>query len=416
MRVLWLSMNPGLYGAKGGNDSYNGGGWISSLQRIVQDDATLEIGLAFITESPLPTKTVKKTTYFPILQKKSAWQKLAYYYGGYKKDRNEDILENTLRVINSFQPEIIHLFGLEGPFSSIIGKTNRPVIVHIQGLLGPVHNAYWPSSISSNIFIWPPRIEEWILRNGVDFMYKFTKQKAEKELIIHKQVNYAMGRTSWDKHITHLLAPQARYFHVDEVLRNSFYRHAGEWTYQEGTLQIISTISHAPYKGLDLILKTANLLKKIGIDFIWKVVGITSSASIISTYERKLNIESSLVGITYTGILSEDSLCKEIISSTIYVHPSYIDNSPNSLCEAQMLGIPCISTNVGGTSSLIQHEKDGILVPANGTYELAYYIQHISSNKELMATLSKEGSTTASKRHNKQSILLQLLTTYKNLI
>lgn len=41
--------------------------------------------------------------------------------------------------------------------------------------------------------------------------------------------------------------------------------------------------------------------------------------------------------------------------------PSHIENSPNNLCEAMILGMPCIATDAGGTSTLLSNMKDGLL-------------------------------------------------------
>ena len=44
-----------------------------------------------------------------------------------------------------------------------------------------------------------------------------------------------------------------------------------------------------------------------------------------------------------------------LLDSHLYVYPSLMDNSPNALCEAQLLGVPCIATYVGGIPKM---EKD----------------------------------------------------------
>lgn len=75
--------------------------------------------------------------------------------------------------------------------------------------------------------------------------------------------------------------------------------------------------------------------------------------------------------IEFLGILSEDELKNTLLSSDIYVHTAYIDNSPNALCEAMILGLPCIASYVGGISSLMKNGESGILVPVNEPYYLA---------------------------------------------
>ena len=91
-----------------------------------------------------------------------------------------------------------------------------------------------------------------------------------------------------------------------------------------------------------------------------------------------------------------------LLHSTAYIHTSYIDNSPNALCEAQVLGCTCISTNVGGISSLIEHGRTGFLVPVNDPYSMAHYIITVSRDSNLNSQIGMNARNEALKRHNKE--------------
>lgn len=242
------------------------------------------------------------------------------------------------------------------------------------------------------------------------------RAKHEKKLM--RKLQYAMGRTKWDKLCTAMMAPQACYYHVDEILRSTFYEHQGEWKFKDKTnIQIITTASNTIYKGIDVVLKTAQLLKEnYNVPFEWYIAGLRPEDKLIQFFERKLKINSSYVHVHYLGILSAEELCQKELQSSIYVHPTYIDNSPNSLCEAQMLGIPCIATYVGGIPSLIHDGEDGILVPTNAPYEIAHHIINICFNTELATTLSTNGIQNSSARHNKEKITAELLSCYKKIV
>ena len=168
------------------------------------------------------------------------------------------------------------------------------------------------------------------------------------------------------------------------------------------------------YKGFDVVLKTAHLLKrKTNIDFEWQIAGLNKTARIVKFFEGKLGYTSESVNIKFCGVLSEYQLCQQLLASSLYVHPSYIDNSPNSVCEAQLLGLPVIATNVGGISSLITSGEDGFLVPANAPYELAEYIKELSASTDMSKQISQHGYSRALQRHDKNKILVSLTNTYK---
>ena len=412
-------MNPGLYPLKEGNQTYNGGGWISSLQSVLEGRDSVELGLAFITHHEMSKKRLGSTCYYPIYQKPlTQLAKIKRYYGGYKHNTVREIVDRIQSVIEDFKPEIIHLFGLENPMACILGKTEIPIVVHLQGLLWPCDNAFWPVDCNRFSFLWPFSIREWVLRNGYIYAKKSIHERGRKESSLMKSVKYVMGRTGFDHQYSSLLSPSIRYYHVDEVMRSVFYEHAGKWvTNKSGRFVIVSTISDTVYKGLDLILKTAILLKAYAnFDFEWRVVGVDRAHKIIRFFERLTGVNSEYVNIKYQGILSADNLCQELLSASVYVHPSYIDNSPNSVCEAQLLGVPVIATYVGGVSSLIEQEGTGFLIPANAPIEAAYRIRELHDNVVLANCISKNSSKKALLRHDKNTIVCDLMKTYSGVV
>lgn len=223
-----------------------------------------------------------------------------------------------------------------------------------------------------------------------------------------------MGRTEWDKNLINLFNPNATYFHCEEALRDSFINNGKQWTLQESDkVRIISVISNPWYKGVDLILKTAQLLKRFtDLDFEWQVYGVQN----IRFYEHKYKIKAVNVNVKTMGTASKEELVDALCSATCYVHPSYIDNSPNSLCEAQLLGLPVLATHVGGISSLIRDGETGILFPANAPYTLAALIKRTNADKKLVLQLSCKARQQAIERHNPNAIRTRLLEIYKQIL
>jgi len=57
-------------------------------------------------------------------------------------------------------------------------------------------------------------------------------------------------------------------------------------------------------------------------------------------------------------MLDEKQMCKQYLKNNIFVLPSAIENSPNSLGEAQLLGMPYIASAVGGVQQLVNNDPD----------------------------------------------------------
>ena len=111
---------------------------------------------------------------------------------------------------------------------------------------------------------------------------------------------------------------------------------------------------------------------------------------------------------------------KEMVSimteSSCFVQVSHIENSPNSLCEAMLLGLPIIATYAGGTASLIKDSEEGILIQDGDPYVMAGAIMELMSNKENAIRMANNAHRTACDRHNPQKIVKALLDTYIHII
>ena len=68
---------------------------------------------------------------------------------------------------------------------------------------------------------------------------------------------------------------------------------------------------------------------------------------------------------------------KEYLKANVYVLPSSVENSPNSLGEAMLLGVPCIASYAGGIPSMAEDKKEARLVPACDVDALASAIAGI---------------------------------------
>ena len=125
------------------------------------------------------------------------------------------------------------------------------------------------------------------------------------------------------------------------------------------------------------------ILKKYSaLSFKFKICGISEDEDIIKIIKKKYRKEINLIDIEFLGKLSPADLVMQLCNSNFYIHPSYIENSPNSICEAMALGMPIIATNVGGVSPLIEDRVEGILVQEGEPYSFAGAIVDLTNNYE----------------------------------
>ena len=406
MRILWFSVTPSLFNPH--TNKHNGGGWIASLEQIIKTERNVQLGVTFNFPDSRLRYEKEGVVYYPIQYSKRSWIK--------KRLTNSDEKEKAeyyLKIIKDFKPDLIQIFGSENDFGVICQHTLIPVVIHMQGCIPPYHNALFPVGMNSFDFVIHRGLSLQRRMIGIRSEPAFHK-RAELEIKTIQSCRYFMGRTEWDKNLINLFNPNATYFHCEEALRDSFMNNGKQWSLQESDkVRIISVISNPWYKGVDLILKTAQLLKRFtDLDFEWQVYGVQN----IHFYEHKYKIKAVDVNVTTMGTASKEKLVNALCSATCYVHPSYIDNSPNSLCEAQVLGVPVLATHVGGISSLIKDGETGILFPANAPYTLAALIKRINIDKKLAFQLSHKARKQAIERHNPNAIRERLLEIYEQIL
>ena len=405
MKVLWFSPTPVNYSEE--TWAHNGGGWISSLQNIVKSIENTDLGIAFESDKYLPNKVIDSVNYYPIIGDFSFREKLN------QSNKQSKLLSKSLEIINDFKPDIIHLFGSESWYGLLVDHTQIPIVIHMQGSLPSYYNARYPVGLS----VWNKIVstKTTLLQKLMAFRIDrtFHKNALQEERIL-KSNHFFMGRTHWDKAIVNFYNPEAEYFVCQEALRESFLNTKQNWEYLESNkIKLISVISGPLYKGVDVVLKTAKLLKEnSSLDFEWSICGISKSDLIESVYK----IKAKDVNVNYLGVLNQDDLKDNLLSSKFYVHPSYIDNSPNSVCEAQILGVPVIACNTGGLRTIIKDNKTGFLVPANDPLMIAHLIAKMWDNKEVLEKISIAAVDQAIKRHDKEIIKEQLSSVYLQMI
>jgi len=401
LKVLWFSLSPGLSAAHL-NDKSQGAGWLKSLEKNIQDK--IDLSIAF---------TLGRTKYFPIKRHK---------HGKISKTKrrilnaieSESDIKLFLEIVDDVKPDIIHIHGTESPFGLVQKVVNIPAVVSIQGIITVYRHKYF-STISYSDVLKYSRLRSFLYSVTFVNVYKWFAKMALREQQIYSYTKHFIGRTAWDKRVTLALAPSAAYYHNDEILRDSFYKY--EWNNNKptGQLTLFTTNGSDIYKGIETLLECAYLLDVNKIDYKWQVAGLKKNDEVVNIAAKSIR-KSISTNITFLGSLDEQSLVQALLKTHIYVATSHIENSPNSLCEAQILGVPCIATHAGGTSSLLEDNKDGILIQDGDPYSMAGAIMELKDNYDEAIIFGKNSRTKALLRHDPDKITTDLLNIYKNIL
>ncbi|WP_286760426.1 glycosyltransferase family 4 protein [Salegentibacter sp. UBA1130] len=109
-----------------------------------------------------------------------------------------------------------------------------------------------------------------------------------------------------------------------------------------------------------------------------------------SSYKECVNYaEKNKLPVKFTGKLTKPEWIALSEEYDIFLNTTNIDNTPVSLIEAMALGIPIVSTNIGGILYLLQHEETGILVPPDDESAMLSAIRKLVGDQDLAKKLSR---------------------------
>jgi glycosyltransferase involved in cell wall biosynthesis len=316
-------------------------------------------------------------------------------------------------LVDALRPDVVHVHGTEGPFGLVQRHTTVPVLTSIQALLS-VYDLKYFSGLDRRSARRHAGPRERLLRNSYADRYRVLAKQAERERTMLRLSRHLTGRTDWDRRVVSVLAPDATYDHLDEVLRPPFY--GTEWQrHDHATLELFTTTGPNLYKGFETLVRCATLLDEHGLDYRWSVAGLSPGDPFVELFRRALG--SPLPRrLHLLGTLDETALVERMVAADLFVGVSHIENSPNSLCEAQLTGMPCLTTYAGGTASLVTDGVDGVLVQDGDPYALAGAILELRDDPDRAAALGARARERAAHRHDPARITERVLGLYDSLV
>ena len=264
-----------------------------------------------------------------------------------------------------------------------------------------------------------------IRRDNIVKQQRKFELRGKMEIEALQKVRHVIGRTQWDKACTWNFHPEVKYHFCNETLRQPFYE--GLWHYDTcKKYRIFASSCAYPIKGFHRLLEAfAEVVKQYpdatlavpGRSFLsenWKERLHLGSYEI---YLRNLVRQHNLAGrISFLGDLSAEQMREAFLEANVFVMPSSIENSSNSLGEAMLLGMPCVASNVGGTKELMADGREGYLYQSTASYLLAYHIQQIFAMEKQAEMLGQAARSHAIRTHDPKTNLKTLLEIYQSLL
>ncbi len=416
MRILWIvNIELSALARHLGNNTGCGGGWMDgALKNLRMFFPELHIGV-------VSTFFGKTLEHYPI-------DGVDFYrvpYGSRKQyDKKSDHFFQEL--YRSFKPDLIHIHGTEYPHTlSAAENTEKiPAVVSLQGIIS-AYQPYALGQLSPLTLLMHTTPRDLVRFQLPTMLSRDMKKRGIFEQKTLMRVSHVIGRTDWDHAYALHLNPQLIYHFCNETLRDEFYVDSC-WSYEKCSKHTIFTSNGSvPLKGVHHLISALALLRKKYPDVHLNIAGGNTLIShdwrnvlkrtAYNHYLNRLICRLDLQNnISFTGTISAEQMRQQFLRSNVYVLPSAIENSPNSLGEAQILGVPVVSAEAGGILSMVKHQENGLIYRYEDTVQLAYWIEKLFEDPELAIRMGKNARVEAFIRHDRKKNAETLMKIYQD--
>jgi glycosyltransferase involved in cell wall biosynthesis len=123
-----------------------------------------------------------------------------------------------------------------------------------------------------------------------------------------------------------------------------------------------------------------------------------------------LGLEAHVVPL---GELDAEAVVAQLTQAHVFAFPSFADNSPNSLAEAMLVGVPIVASFAGGIPSMVKDGETALCFPMGDEVMLAECMRMIFSDADLAASLGRKAREVARQRHDPKRIAQRMLEIYR---
>lgn len=361
------------------------------------------------------------------------------FYGFTENLDAPEIYDGTLEkrlfeIVKDFRPDMVHIFGTEFPHClAMVRAFGRPerTLIGIQGLCCSIADAYMadlPYSVQNRA-----TFRDRVRHDSLQQQREKFRRRAKMEAQAIEHTEHITGRTGFDRRVTGQINPDAFYHLMNETLRPNFY--TGHWRPEKAEpYSIFLSQGDYPLKGFHYMLEAMPLILEAfpdtklyvaGNSIIGNVGGvlherkkypmpmwITSYGIYLRSLIRRYHLQGHVIML---GKLNAQQMKAQYLKSNVFVCPSIMENSPNSMCEAMMLGLPVVASKVGGIADLLDDGREGILFPGGRYQELAEGVKTVFYEPEMAEQLGRAARRRAQMTHNPDTNYRRLLEIYRTI-
>lgn len=402
MRVLWIS-NIVIT-----DELKSSGSWIYGMAHAFLSEEDILLGNIV----PVKTKKITRSDFKSIKQ----WI-IPQITNASKTVLSERERKNILDIVSVFQPDIIHVWGIENGYALITPYVKCPVLIEIQGINSEIAKYYYAGL----------PLKERLKLLGFKEIVTFNpiyRQKQKMAVLRNRETSifdinkYYSTPTDWMRANVEARTIRAVCFSNGFILRDEFYN-AEEWHPKENQIILTSASNVTPYKGLHVLLDALAILKmrfpKIQLriigPFLKRGIRTRSYVYYLRNKIKKLDLTENVL---WLGSLNAKEICKQINQSSVFANSSFIESAGMTVLEAMAIGIPIVSSYTGGTPSFASGSV--LFFQPGDNKMLAFQISRALTDKHIIQSSAKLSRSYINKYHIKELVVKRQLNIYKSIL
>ncbi len=169
---------------------------------------------------------------------------------------------------------------------------------------------------------------------------------------------------------------------------------------------IISVGRLVAWKGFDALIEIMPDLLKINPDFNLLIAGDGPERKNLESRIKESNLEDS---VKLLGNLEQGELWKYMKASDFFVLNTGYEGLPHLIIESMYLGLPVITTNIGGNPEVVQDGKNGILVEYNNKEEIKKEVLDLVQDEEKISLLKENALKSLDEKFSRDRMIGDLI-------
>ena len=332
-------------------------------------------------------------------------------------------------LVDKIKPDILPVWGLESYHGLLVSRqiiSGYRMLLDIQGIRFAVGRFFM-----GNLTIDEQRrcvgIKELLKRHLSPILnqqYYLSCRKHEIETI--RGFDYISYQSNWSHdYISMLAAPGTIFYRTRMILRPEFMqkRWEPEVRYKEPRV-VFAMCAGAPYKGLHVLIRAMYYLKRRDKRFndVKLVVGggFGRDGFFRSGYKKFVEREIINLGlqddVMFVGAIDATQISNNLLSASVFVHPSFIESYSLSVAEAMIMGVPCVISYAGAMPELAVDGESALYYPAGDAVLCAERICRILDSDDLSSRLSMNAIEMAIKRNSHDKGIARQLEIYYDIL